>query len=900
MVTIADYCTLGVVPVLVGPLQALLALLPALLVGLAAFLAALFTPTGLRRFLRFFWSQKLFSLLLLALAASWITGWPWRSIFRGSQAALGIGLDASSDWPTFRGDPSRQGSGPDQRDPSLGVTVWSCSTDPTVYSSPAIAGDLVIFSTAADISPFNPTGRGAIVAVDAKSGSVQWRYAPEDYRATFSSPVVSDGLVVCGEGLHQVQDARITCLDLNGRLQWEFRTASHVESTAAIADGRVFVGAGADGFYCLDLRGDGKGGPRVVWHLDGQEFPDCESSPLVVDDLVVFGLGEGGKAVCAVDARTGELQWRVPTPHPVFTAPTLIPGTDTAGPKLAIAMGNGNFVQTAAQIRDQKLAQLRDSGASADAIREAERQLAPGGQVWCLDSKSQEVEWRFLVDDTILGAIAARDGRLYFGCRDGALYCLSNSGQLLVNGHLREPIVSSPALGRDHLYLTSSSGRLFACDLLNLRPVWDASLSDGENFTSSPVISHGHVYVGSQQQGLLCVGTDGQAPANLWNRGAFGGSADQDALPTLASVVGHWPEQAGDFEIKPCLTAADGQIIAVVQTGSEEHLTKLEFSAKSDSTAKILWQAPSSVLVAFPPLVTGDQVVTLENSPGVESPRTAANPAAVDRHVRQLVARDLDSGHQRWQISLPPFEVREWTCDARWIYLVGQRDIAVIWARDGMPGCVRTLDAKATVSIALVDDLVLLADGRSYSALDSDSGINLWEMAAAQSPARVLDALGAQFLAVVAPAEQAPQIQLRRVLDGALVWQAPWPGSADIRWGRLSAEYALVASSSGSWQAYRLADGSRIELADDAATRPEATDVAQRFRPGALLHRSQVIDVQRAGWRIHGLQEGSSQEWLPLEEAPWPISPLVATRGRVYFVDDQGQIVGIGPRGSSP
>jgi len=156
------------------------------------------------------------------------------------------------------------------------------------------------------------------------------------------------------------------------------------------------------------------------------------------------------------------------------------------------------------------------------------------------------------------------------------------------------------------------------------------------------------------------------------------------------------------------------------------------------------------------------------------------------------------------------------TCDARWIYLVGQRDVAVTSARDGMPGWARTLDAMATVSIALVDDLVLLADGRSWSALDSDTGISLWEVVAAESPVRVLDALGAQFLAVVAPAEQAPQDPTATSLG----WRAGLASSlARLRGdsvGTLVGRARARGLVLGSWQVYRLADGSRIELADDS------------------------------------------------------------------------------------
>src|SRR5207247_1361824 len=79
-----------------------------------------------------------------------------------------------------------------------------------------------------------------------------------------------------------------------GRRVAELRTQSHVESPACIEGGRVYVGPADDGVYCVDLAADENGQPVVHWHLDPAKFVDCESSPLVVDGTVYFGLGEEG------------------------------------------------------------------------------------------------------------------------------------------------------------------------------------------------------------------------------------------------------------------------------------------------------------------------------------------------------------------------------------------------------------------------------------------------------------------------------------------------------------------------------------------------------------------------------------------------------------------------------
>ena len=207
--------TLAVFPVLVGPLQTLLALLPAIVLGVGSMLFAAFKPAGFLKLIRFCWRQKLFLGCVAAGMACWHNGLPARYLFGHHPATLVADVGARTDWAAFRGGARRLGRGTSAADPTAGTPVWRNDRDKTVLSSPALSGNRVIFATATDIGPFSPEGRGAIVCVDAHSGKEIWRYAPDNYRATFSSPVVYDNYVVCGEGLHQVEDARVTCLDLS-------------------------------------------------------------------------------------------------------------------------------------------------------------------------------------------------------------------------------------------------------------------------------------------------------------------------------------------------------------------------------------------------------------------------------------------------------------------------------------------------------------------------------------------------------------------------------------------------------------------------------------------------------------------------------------------------------------
>ncbi|MFW6158223.1 MAG: PQQ-binding-like beta-propeller repeat protein [Planctomycetota bacterium] len=539
----------AVVPIMIGPLQAFLAMLPGILLALGGFLITLFTPRTVKKLFLFLWHQKIFTVCLILLVSGLVyasrNDW-WMPKGEVREA------EAGTDWPAFRGGPQRRGFVPGSEDPDKPGAVWQYSDEKYFLSTPTVVGNRV-YATFADYGPFR--NRGGILCIDADTGSEVWRYDDRGYRATFASPSVKGDYIVCGEGLHLTRDARVFCLNAAGKLRWVYRTKSHVESTPCIADGKAYIGAGDDGYYCFALDGEQKEQPEPVWHLSAEQgFEDSETSPVVVDGVLYFGLGLGGKAVCAADAESGKLLWRIDTPYPVFSPPAVHNG------KVYVGMGYGDYVNSAEQSKADLQNRMEKRGEPQEEIERLTADIRPGGEVWCIDAEKQEVAWKYgddpdeLLSRVVLGGVAVKDDRLYFGSRDGHLYCLSDRGVLVGRWNARAAVTSTPAVANEHVYFCTGQGVLYCLTADTLEPVWEARLGAGQLFSSSPTVARGHVFVGTPRDGLRCVGRVGEPPPMLWDRGERGGPADPSPLPERGRTAWRLPddqEAARDVKLTP-------------------------------------------------------------------------------------------------------------------------------------------------------------------------------------------------------------------------------------------------------------------------------------------------------------------------------------------------------------
>lgn len=178
------------------------------------------------------------------------------------------------DWPTWGQGPARTFAYSCETEISPSTVgelrrIWFFNADDTVTATPAVV----------DGSVYVGDWSGNFYAIDAEDGREQWRFAAEVHPNVYAGQIVSSAAVA----------------DIG-----EVRT--------------VYFGAG-NALYALRAR-DGEEIFRYeVGSGDDEDPTEIESSPVVVDDLVIFGTdvhnsGAGEAAgVTALDAATGDVEW---------------------------------------------------------------------------------------------------------------------------------------------------------------------------------------------------------------------------------------------------------------------------------------------------------------------------------------------------------------------------------------------------------------------------------------------------------------------------------------------------------------------------------------------------------------------------------------------------------------
>jgi outer membrane protein assembly factor BamB len=914
--------SLAVVPILVGPLQVLLALLPAMLLALGGALLALFKPSTAKQSLKLLWRLKAPLLLLFALGFGLVQA--VRAMLPKPKVAPTEA--GAADWPLFRGSPQRAGSISGSAAPLAGGVNWAFKSDlKTFYSSPAVVGNR-LFVTGADKGVF--TDRGAVYCLDADTGGLVWKARPDNFRASFSSPSVNGRFLVVGEGLHYTSDSRVFCLDLTqqGKVLWSYRTTNHVESTACLSQGRAYVGAGDDGYYCFALEPETNGRARVLWHAATDRCPDAETSPVLYESKVFIGLGMRGNALVCLEAETGRELWRVPTPYPVFTPPTVWSN------RVFFGMGNGNFIETAPQAAAKELAELKAAGATEAQLSAAAGQLKAGGEVWCVDlAKPETVLWKFKTSEVVLGAVAVSgDGTLAFGTRGGEFFALTADGRELARRQVQVPILTSPAVTSNHVYFVTENGRLYALERRTLATAWETSLGATGPFLSSPTIAHGHVYVGSQEDGLLCLGHPATSEKALVWAGAQGGPGrpghvDDSPLPERGALVWRWPPASGGGDESPPVpritapAALLGDLIAVpIAAGARCGLLALTNDAKTRvtpgekwfyATTNGVWQSPAlarapSGRIRTPspgaPASAGSEGSAPRGAlwppsaeagvPGIERGHFPPSPAAtvsqppdhdasspsagpllaflVDGKVgdanRRLHCLDARTGLLRWRVPVGADASGEFVViDESLVVQRGRQEVAC-FDFNGQPRWQRPLGALRGVAAGGNDlAVVALASAPRLLALDLPTGHELWDVEVEAVTGPVVDG-GTVFLGTT------NGLSARRLTDGSPLWQATIAPPAQP----LMVEGSTLAAITRS---------NELVLLDAKSGR------VQTVTPGALaglpplLTRDAVLFAAKDALMRVPFSQPKPQKWIATAWLGELSAPMVMAESAVYF-----------------
>ncbi len=482
----------AVIPQLLGPLTALLSIIPQILafVGVAIIASLVFardtTKMLFYKVRDFFTVQRVIVSVLSLVVLVGLAVLTYQFVGKGiDKTPTATGTDKQQNgeknvitgkaWPTFRSNANRTGHVDDLPGPTNETPSWVFKAKGTktvqFLSSPTIVGNR-LYIGAARGAVFSVSG--ATYCIDTDTQEVVWRNDSEI--PIVSSPAVVAGRVYIGEGFHEDSGCRLRCLDAKtGDPIWSFTTASHVESTPFITQGRLYFTAGADGIYCLDaLAGE------QIWHFPAVH---ADMSPVVKDGKVYFGTGYDGYKIYAVDAQTGAEIWSKPMPYPVWGSPSAHENLVFFG------LGNGNFTESAS---------------------------IPKGKAVALNADTGDIVWEYEAGDGVFTAITVHNDFVTFGSRDGFVYTLTaTDGELHWETDLGAAVVSSPAVTQDAVYAATNAGLIYCLAIDDGSVIWkydSQNVKYGLKLLSSPAIANGKLYIGSSDRYIFCLGGEDPVP----------------------------------------------------------------------------------------------------------------------------------------------------------------------------------------------------------------------------------------------------------------------------------------------------------------------------------------------------------------------------------------------------
>ncbi|MDP6157120.1 MAG: PQQ-binding-like beta-propeller repeat protein [Candidatus Thermoplasmatota archaeon] len=128
------------------------------------------------------------------------------------------------------------------------------------------------------------------------------------------------------------------------------------------------------------------------------------------------------------------------------------------------------------------------------------------GSIYCLDAQTGIEKWAFPTGGDISSSPLVANGKLYVGSGDKKLYCINGEyGIEQWNFSADRGIMSSPKLYKDKLYFGADDGNIYSIHENNGTEAWNFSISQGGSVWSTPAIKDNLLYIGDSSGRLVCL-----------------------------------------------------------------------------------------------------------------------------------------------------------------------------------------------------------------------------------------------------------------------------------------------------------------------------------------------------------------------------------------------------------
>ena len=452
---------------------------------------------------------------------------------RATLGLLGAGIAGSAGMATAGGQPDAV----DADRPGTDDVLWSFETDLGVMKS----GPTIVDGTV-----YVGTRDGVVYAVEEATGELEWAFLTDGI--INPSPTVVDDRVFIASNDNAVYALETDPDWEEGSWEdddhiWRFETDEeeigfdihHIWGSPTVVDGSVYVGNNSGFLYAIDAETG-----EQEWRFDEPE-DWITAAPTYAGGTVYVGTGWNGfdTDVYAVDAETGEQEWSFEANGEVGSSATVADGTVYVGSHLT-EQADGNSVVPMAELADA------ETGRRRAGFRPTFEFF---GWLHAIDAETGEEEWTVDAGEWVRGSPTYDDGTVYIGSFDGLFHALDGeSGEPVWQFDTETSIdESSPTVVGDTVYVADDPGEIggtvYGIDTETGEAVWTHA-TEGAGFRSSPTVADGVLYIGSdgghggEDENLyaLDVPGEGSSDGSRCNRGTHGHHgawAEKSSLPTL-------------------------------------------------------------------------------------------------------------------------------------------------------------------------------------------------------------------------------------------------------------------------------------------------------------------------------------------------------------------------------
>ncbi|MBP6820757.1 MAG: PQQ-binding-like beta-propeller repeat protein [Acidobacteria bacterium] len=307
-----------------------------------------------------------------------------------------------------------------------------------------------------------------------------------------SSAAIADGTVYVG-----ASTGDLLAVDLSsGKLKWKYKTKDMIlESSPAVGGGMVFVGDQVGVFHAVNAA-TGKG----VWsYATGAEI---KCSPVIVGDKVLIGSYDG--SLYCFQMRDGKTVWRFKTDNYVHGTPSVVDG-------VAYFAGCDEIFHGIRVTDGKEVVRVPAGGNTASSAVTNGTAFFFGNfnnEVVSLNLKLKKQAWLYTHPQRqfpFYSSAALIGNKVVIGGRDKMVHCLNAAtGKALWTFRTNARVESSPAIASGKVYVGSNDGRFYVLDLLKGTKLWE--FNAGGALSASPAIASGRIVIGDQNGKLYCFG----------------------------------------------------------------------------------------------------------------------------------------------------------------------------------------------------------------------------------------------------------------------------------------------------------------------------------------------------------------------------------------------------------